>query len=85
MTGQCGGLLESDGNSILDQLLDQGYDAPYSCKGGVCSTCKAKVTEGEATLDVNFSLSDKELQEGYILTCQAHPVGSSIAIDYVQG
>ena len=77
--------LDSDGSSILDQLLDKGYDAPYSCKGGVCSTCKAKVTEGEATLDVNFSLSDKELQEGYILTCQAHPVGSSITIDYDQG
>jgi len=80
-------LLDIDGNgdSVLDHLLDKGYDAPYSCKGGVCSTCKAKVLEGEATLDVNFSLSDKELEEGYILTCQAHPVTSNITVDYDQG
>ena len=77
--------IDSNGDSVLDHLLDKGYDAPYSCKGGVCSTCKAKVLEGEATLDVNFSLSDKELEEGYILTCQAHPVTSNITVDYDQG
>ena len=57
---------------------------PYSCKGAVCSTCKAKVLEGAARLDANFSLSDKELEEGYILTCQAHPTSDTITVDYDQ-
>lgn len=76
--------IDPKGDSILDQLLDKGYDAPYSCKGAVCSTCKAKVLEGSARLDANFSLSDKELEEGYILTCQAHPTSDTITVDYDQ-
>ncbi|MDC3336664.1 FAD-binding oxidoreductase [Flavobacteriales bacterium] len=76
--------IDPKGDSILDQVLDKGYDAPYSCKGAVCSTCKAKVLEGSARLDANFSLSDKELEEGYILTCQAHPTSDTITVDYDQ-
>lgn len=77
--------LNAKGDTILDHLLDLGYDAPYSCKGAVCSTCRAKVTEGKATMMANYSLSDKEVEEGYILTCQAHPCTSKITVDFDQG
>jgi len=77
--------LDKKGDSILDQVLDAGYDAPYSCKGAVCCTCKALVKEGSVSLDANFSLSDAELEEGYILTCQSHPTSDSIVIDMDQG
>jgi ring-1,2-phenylacetyl-CoA epoxidase subunit PaaE len=77
--------LDRKGDSVLDQVLDAGYDAPYSCKGAVCCTCKAKVKEGSVSLDANFSLSDSELEEGYILTCQSHPTSDSIVIDMDQG
>lgn len=77
--------LDMSGDSILDQVLDQGYDAPYSCKGAVCCTCRAKVTDGAARMDANYSLSDKEVEEGYILTCQSHPTTPSITVDYDQG
>lgn len=74
--------LDSQGKSILDAVNDLGYDAPYSCRGGVCSTCKAKVTEGEAKMDINYALTDKEVEEGYILTCQAHPSCSNIKVSF---
>jgi ring-1,2-phenylacetyl-CoA epoxidase subunit PaaE len=74
--------LASDGANILDKVNDEGFDAPYSCKGGVCCTCKAKVVEGNATMTVNYSLTDKEVEEGYILTCQAHPASETLKISY---
>jgi ring-1,2-phenylacetyl-CoA epoxidase subunit PaaE len=55
---------------------------PYACKGGVCSTCKAKVLEGEVEMDLNYSLSDEEVAEGFILTCQAHPISDRVTIDF---
>lgn len=74
--------LKGDGKSILDAVNDLGYDAPYSCRGGVCSTCKAKVTEGAAKMEINYALTDKEVGEGYILTCQAHPCSPKIKVNY---
>ena len=74
--------LESDGMSILDKVNKEGYDAPYSCKGGVCCTCKAKIIEGNATMKVNYSLTDREVEDGYILTCQAHPASEALKISY---
>ncbi|TNE53637.1 MAG: 2Fe-2S iron-sulfur cluster binding domain-containing protein [Bacteroidetes bacterium] len=74
--------LESDGQVILDAVNDQGYDAPYSCRGAVCCTCKAKVIEGKARMTMNYSLTDDEVQEGYILTCQAHPASERLKITY---
>lgn len=67
---------------ILDAVLDEDIDAPYSCQGGVCSTCIARITEGEAKMDKNQILTDSEITEGLILTCQAHPVTASLKIDY---
>ena len=67
---------------ILNAALAQGLDAPYSCQGGVCSSCLARVTEGNAEMEKNTILSDEEVEEGLILTCQAHPTTSAIKIDY---
>lgn len=67
---------------ILDHILNNGYDAPYSCKGGVCCTCRAKVLEGTVSMDNNFALSDEEVNEGYILTCQSHPTSETLKITY---
>ncbi|WP_029586932.1 1,2-phenylacetyl-CoA epoxidase subunit PaaE [Bradyrhizobium sp. URHD0069] len=73
-----------DGESVLDAALRAGMDLPYACKGGMCSTCRAKVIEGEARMDVNYSLEPWELKAGFVLTCQAHPVSDRITIDYDQ-
>ncbi len=68
--------------SILEAALKKGLDAPYSCQGGICSSCLAQVTEGKAVMDVNNILSEDEVKEGLILTCQAHPTTDKITIDY---
>ncbi len=74
--------LSSNGKSILDAAIDAGADVPFSCKGAVCCTCKAKVMQGKAIMDKNFSLSDEEVEQGYILTCQSHPTTENIVVDY---
>ncbi len=72
---------ESDDN-ILDAALHQGADLPYACKGGVCSTCKAKVKKGEAAMAVNYALEPDEVDAGYVLTCQAVPTDSTVALSF---
>lgn len=74
--------IDSDGLNILDSALNIGIDAPYSCKGGVCSTCKGKVLEGKVEMDRNYALEEDELEAGYVLTCQAHPVSEKLVISY---
>lgn len=73
--------LSSD-KSILEKVIEEGVDAPYSCKGGVCCSCKAKVLKGEAHMKMNYSLTDKEVEDGYILTCQAEPRSKELLISY---
>lgn len=68
--------------SILEAALKQDIDAPYSCQGGICSSCIARVTEGEAKMRQNNILTDSEVAEGLILTCQAHPTSERIVVDY---
>jgi ring-1,2-phenylacetyl-CoA epoxidase subunit PaaE len=68
--------------SILEGLESQGIDAPYSCRGGVCCSCKAKVLEGSTHMKVNYSLTDEEVKQGYILTCQAQPTSSFVKITF---
>jgi len=68
--------------TILEEALDAGLDAPYSCQGGVCTTCKCKITEGNVSMDTNFALTDTEVAQGYILACQARPTTEKIAIDF---
>ncbi len=74
--------LSSDGDTILDAAMDAGADVPFSCKGAVCCTCKAKIIEGKVSMEQNYSLSDSEVDEGYILTCQSHPQSENVIIDY---
>ncbi|MCO5269296.1 MAG: phenylacetate-CoA oxygenase/reductase subunit PaaK [Brumimicrobium sp.] len=74
--------LSTDGKSILDAVNDAGGDAPYSCKGGVCSTCKAKVLEGKVFMDKNYALEEDEVEAGYILTCQSHPLTEKVTVSY---
>ncbi|MFP4844606.1 FAD-binding oxidoreductase [Winogradskyella sp. PE311] len=68
--------------TILEASLKQDIDAPYSCQGGICSSCIAKVIEGEATMRQNNILTEGEVAEGLILTCQACPTSNSIVVDY---
>ena len=72
------------GNTILDALLETGVDAPYSCKNGMCSTCRARVMAGQVEMDVNYSLSDQEVAKGYVLTCQARPITGVVTVDFDQ-
>jgi ring-1,2-phenylacetyl-CoA epoxidase subunit PaaE len=74
--------LSADGKTILEAAEEAGADVPYSCKGGVCASCKAKVLKGDAKMDVNYTLTDKEVAEGYILTCQAHPNSAELIISF---
>ena len=74
--------LSSDGDTILDAAMDAGADVPFSCKGAVCCTCKAKLIEGKVSMEQNYSLSDSEVEEGYILTCQSHPQSENVVVDY---
>jgi len=72
------------GDTVLDAALAAGVDAPYSCKNGMCSTCRARVTHGTAAMDVNYSLSDIEVAKGYVLTCQARPTTAEVTVDLDQ-
>lgn len=74
--------LSSNAESLLDGALKAGADLPFACKGGVCSTCRAKLTQGEVEMDVNYALEEDELAAGYILTCQAHPKTDRVAVDF---
>ena len=71
-------------DNILDAALKQGADLPFACKGGVCCTCKAKLLEGKVEMEVNYALEQEEVEAGYILTCQAHPVSQTVVVDYDQ-
>jgi ring-1,2-phenylacetyl-CoA epoxidase subunit PaaE len=77
--------LGSNGDAILDAALDAGVDVPFSCKGAVCATCRAKIKEGKVNMDMNYALTDDEVAQGYILTCQSHPMSPVVIIDYDQG
>ncbi|HKM14818.1 MAG TPA: 1,2-phenylacetyl-CoA epoxidase subunit PaaE [Marinospirillum sp.] len=70
--------------SILDAGNEIGADLPYSCKAGVCSTCRAKVVEGEVEMDSNYALEDYEVAAGYVLSCQCYPVSDKVVLDYDQ-
>ena len=68
--------------SILDAAQKIGLDVPYACKGGVCCTCKAKVIKGTVEMDVNYALEQDEVDDGYVLTCQAHPTAKKVVVSF---
>ncbi|MCT7666862.1 1,2-phenylacetyl-CoA epoxidase subunit PaaE [Shinella kummerowiae] len=72
------------GQSLLDAALENSMDAPYACKAGVCSTCRAKVLEGEVEMETNHALEDYEVRQGYVLTCQCYPLTDRIVVSYDQ-
>jgi ring-1,2-phenylacetyl-CoA epoxidase subunit PaaE len=74
--------LAYDGENILDAALHFGADLPYSCKGGVCCTCKAKLVSGNVDMDVHYGLEPDEIAAGYILTCQSHPTTERVVVDF---
>jgi ring-1,2-phenylacetyl-CoA epoxidase subunit PaaE len=72
------------GGHVVDAALAQGIRVPYSCKGGMCCTCRAKLIEGEARMTTNYSLEPWEIARGFILTCQAVPTTDRLVVDYDQ-
>ncbi len=76
--------MPAKGDGVLDAALEHGLDVPYACKGAVCCTCKARVVEGKVEMDMNYALTDEEVAQGYVLTCQAHPRSQRVVIDYDQ-
>jgi ring-1,2-phenylacetyl-CoA epoxidase subunit PaaE len=74
--------LDFNSNNILDAALAQGADLPFSCKGGVCTTCKAKLIEGKVEMEVNYGLEQEEVEAGFILTCQSHPRSKRVIVDF---
>jgi ring-1,2-phenylacetyl-CoA epoxidase subunit PaaE len=68
--------------TILDAALKEGADLPFACKGGVCCTCKARLLEGEVSMDVHWGLEEEEIEQGYILTCQSHPKTEKVVVDF---
>ena len=72
----------ADGEKILDAALRAGLDLPYACKGGMCATCRARIIDGQATMAVNYSLADWELEAGFVLACQAQIAGAGVVIDF---
>jgi ring-1,2-phenylacetyl-CoA epoxidase subunit PaaE len=75
-------LVDPGGQPILSYALEERRDTPFSCRGGMCTTCKAQVVDGEVAMDLNFALADEDLAKGYILTCQAHPTSEQLTITY---
>jgi ring-1,2-phenylacetyl-CoA epoxidase subunit PaaE len=68
--------------SILDAAARAGMDVPYSCKSGVCATCRAKVMEGKVRMDRNFALEPADVEAGFVLTCQAHPLTERVVVSF---
>ena len=74
--------MQGQDKSILELSEKAGLDAPFSCRGGVCSSCRAKVLKGSAAMRMNHSLTDTEVTNGYILTCQAHATSPELIVSF---
>jgi ring-1,2-phenylacetyl-CoA epoxidase subunit PaaE len=74
----------AEGEAIIDAAIRAGRSLPYSCKGGMCCTCRARLVEGRVEMAVNYSLEPWELKAGYVLTCQSRPTTRRVVIDYDQ-
>ena len=74
--------MHREDNNIVDAAAGQGIDLPFSCKGGVCATCRCHVREGEVTMATNYGLEPWEVEKGYVLACQSRPVSGAVTLDY---
>ena len=74
--------LATDGVPVLDAALQVRADAPFSCRGGVCGTCRAKVLEGTVRMDHTYALEPDEIDRGYVLACQSHPTSDRVVLDF---
>ena len=74
--------VDYNGKSLLDAALEAGADLPYACKGGVCASCRAKLTTGQVEMVVNYALEEEEVKQGFILTCQSHPRTEEVVVDF---
>ncbi len=74
----------AEGEAIIDAAIRAGRNLPFSCKGGMCCTCRAKLLEGQVEMTVNYSLEPWETEAGYVLTCQSHPTTAHVVVDYDQ-
>lgn len=72
----------AEGEMVIDAALRAGLDLPYSCKGGMCCTCRARIVEGTVEMELNYSLQPWEIAAGFVLTCQSRPTSDHITIDY---
>lgn len=70
------------GQTILDAAQTSRSDLPFACKGGVCGTCRAKVTKGEVDMRRNYALEPHEIEAGFVLTCQSYPLGDAVTVDF---
>ncbi len=77
-------MMRKNGDNVIDAGLKAGLEMPYACKGGVCSTCRGKVLQGEVDMDINFALEDYEVARGFVLCCQSYPVTDRLVIDFDQ-
>jgi ring-1,2-phenylacetyl-CoA epoxidase subunit PaaE len=82
--GQQSFAMKQENETLLEGAIRAGIDVRYSCKGGVCATCRAKLISGQVDMDANYALEDYEIARGFILTCQSYPITSEIALDYDQ-
>ncbi|MGY1436865.1 2Fe-2S iron-sulfur cluster-binding protein [Streptomyces reniochalinae] len=80
--GRGGSWFAREGETLLETVLRNRTDAPYACKGGVCGTCRARLVDGQVTMDRNFALEEEEIEAGYVLACQSHPTTPEVALDF---
>ncbi|AXK33457.1 phenylacetic acid degradation protein [Streptomyces armeniacus] len=82
LDGRSGNWAVEDGETVLETVLRNRSDAPYACKGGVCGTCRVRLLAGEVRMDRNFALEPEELEAGYVLACQSHPLTPAVTVDF---
>ncbi|MCU0762153.1 MAG: 2Fe-2S iron-sulfur cluster-binding protein [Hydrogenophaga sp.] len=82
LDGKPHGLRMARDQRVLDVALEAGLDLPWSCRGGVCCTCRAKVMEGSVEMEKNFTLEPWEMEQGFVLSCQARPTTDRIVVSF---
>ncbi len=82
LDGRSGCWPMDDGESVLETVLRNRADAPFACKGGVCGTCRVRLVSGEVRMERNYALEPDELDAGYVLACQSHPVTDAVEVDF---